>query len=482
MDEPQRYSILLFHSTCCYFDDTVKLNARLEDQLRDLDARFIHLMTIRRCCSYYLQLDPPRSAICAATYRKVRDWLAKKVEGLFLLEDYLPSDCEPIPLPCDWDSLANAEFRGMHMWGVIEASLAARLQWDGSRPCRGQTGDEAWEAALQLLAAACDSTVAVDRFLDIMRPTHCILFNGHFFLERVMLERCRLHGVQTIAVENSTFANRKHYSLTGAAGNQNELRGTGGDLSKVRRLSDAQSSRVREFFERKLFGLNGVIPLPPPSISHKRDVGLADDRPVLLFLAQVPHDSVMVADAACFKGQIDAIDWLLEAFSSELASYNLLIRLHPGGEKSAMREDVLSSRYPSGFLSSNVRVFAGQECNTYDLMRIADAGITFTSQAGLEFLSLMKPLITLGNAYYSGHGFTFDVRRSAALKCVLISVLENPVLDADIERRIETFLYHLVFEYLVPIDRAAGMVTPKGESMIRNILCGRHRLHGIPPA
>jgi hypothetical protein len=477
-----RPTVLLFHTTCCYFHDTLRLNARLEAQLPDQSISFLHLLTSGDSCTYFYQLRPQTKAQCSSVRSRALEWLLGKSASVHCLEEFYSIDEDPITAPLDIQALVSTEFRGLNMWAVIKASLAALHQWHDVDGCLRSASASEWSATLELLRAACKALLAIDEFLARYAPTHCLLFNGLFFLERIMLERCRKRGIQVIATESSTFADRKHFSLSGAVGNRNDLRGIGTDVSYARRLLPIEKRHLDSFFSAKLSGQNSVIAQGHSHISSKGDLGIPRDMPVVLFLGQVPHDSVMVSDANAFPQQAVVIETLIELFSNSLAFSHLIVRLHPGGEITSMRDDVLARMFPETRPRSNVTVFRGLDCNTYDLMRLADVAITSTSQAGLEFLWLKKPLITLGAAYYAGHGFTLDVQHPEGLEPALRRALTDEFMTPETKCRIDVFLHYLVFEYLVPIDRESGAVTEAGVSMIANLIYGRHRLHGISEA
>ena len=445
---------------------------------------FLHLLTSGASCTYFHQLQPPTIAECARVRGCAADWLQQNTSLFYRLEDYYsaPGDSPPFT-PASPNELLSAEFNGLNMWAVIRPSLGALFQWDDVETGVQHATPTEWSSIVELFKAACASLIALEKFLAEQRPTHCILFNGFFYLERLMVESCRKATVQVIGTESSTFADRKHYSTTGVAGNRNELRGLGAELAYARALLYHEQTRLEQFFAEKLQGGNGTIPQPPSSIRFKADLGIDASTRLALFLGQVPHDSVMLSDAMAFRTQTEAISALFDLFSKPpLSSMHLAVRLHPGGEITSMRQDVMAERLSETHPMKNVTVFRGVECNTYDLMQLADAAITFTSQAGLEFLWLKKPLITLGPAYYAGHGFTIDVQRRETLLSALKHALSGNYVTPDVKRRIDVFLYALVFEYLVPINRAQGSVQDDGVVMIANLLSGRHRLYGVSRA
>ena len=87
--------------------------------------------------------------------------------------------------------------------------------------------------------------------------------------------------------------------------------------------------------------------------------------------------------------------------------------------------------------------------NTQQLIERSAAVITVNSTVGIEAMLHLKPVITLGDAFYAVPGLVRPYRRDVELADMLEQSVERPV-DRDL---IEHFLYFLRYDYLVPLDR-----------------------------
>jgi len=87
--------------------------------------------------------------------------------------------------------------------------------------------------------------------------------------------------------------------------------------------------------------------------------------------------------------------------------------------------------------------------STQELIEKSAAVVTVNSTVGIEAMLHLKPVITLGDAFYAVPGLVQTCRGSGNPGAALEEVLERPV-DRDL---FEHFLYFLRYDYLVPLDR-----------------------------
>lgn len=113
-------------------------------------------------------------------------------------------------------------------------------------------------------------------------------------------------------------------------------------------------------------------------------------------------------------------------------------------------------------------------------MLAADVAITSSSQAGLEFLSLHKPLILLGKAFYAGLPGTISPHSYSGLAEAIddLAHKDSPLRSFD-KGVVDSYIYQYINDYLVPFDRQVGRFTAAGFRMIENIILGRNRLFGL---
>jgi capsular polysaccharide export protein len=90
-----------------------------------------------------------------------------------------------------------------------------------------------------------------------------------------------------------------------------------------------------------------------------------------------------------------------------------------------------------------------KSASTQDLIRKCAAVITVNSTVGIEAMLQLKPVVTLGEAFYAVSGLVRPCGAKGDLGAVLCDAIETPP-DREL---IEHFLYFLRYDYLVPLDR-----------------------------
>ncbi|MEZ3115663.1 hypothetical protein RYH80_07005 [Halobaculum sp. MBLA0147] len=107
----------------------------------------------------------------------------------------------------------------------------------------------------------------------------------------------------------------------------------------------------------------------------------------------------------------DHNEWVFETIDAfEDRDDQLIVKTHPAEKVRGTNQGVgslIDARYDS--LPSSVTVLPPEtEINTYDLIDFTDVTLAMTSTAGLESAYKGNPVIAVGDAHYTGKGFTHD--------------------------------------------------------------------------
>ena len=460
-------TVLLLQSTCCYFDDTVKLNDLLARELVARGAIPIHILTDGTPCTYFMELDEPREAECARRHARARHALATTNQvPVMLLADYVARTKDNAL--SDWSTLVAStplgaiEYREIQLWETVKGSVAAYAQWlelpdDPER----LTGSER-TLVIQFMKAAVGYTLALEALFDEMGPSHLLVFNGLYYLERIASDLANRRGIRVVVTESSCFRDRKYYvNVSDGDGGRQGFASEVKHRMETGALSEDEKDLLARYMLNVYDGSNNWIVQRPPGRDVRSYLRIPPQRRIATFFGQVPHDSVITYGRPSYLPMYKAARQTMDLLAAR-RDWHLIVRLHPGGVNSAMREDLLASRLGQENLPRNVSLVIGRQLNTYDVMRASDLGITVCSQAGLEILSMHKPIVVLGDPIYAGLGVTFDVCQEDMYEAVLDYALANSVPDGKWCDRVDQMLYHLIFRYLVPVNRVAGAFDKDG--------------------
>ena len=302
------------------------------------------------------------------------------------------------------------------------------------------------------------------KVLEIEKPCTVIVSQGADTSNRILVELARKQSIQTIAYENSFIKDLIFLDeASGMICNRHSLARNSWDRIKATELSPDQKIQLDNYIK----SFNKTIPQGDNNgsiHSIKERLGISENKKIALYIGQVYLDSVIIIDSYAYHNPIDFILQSAELFSKQ-EDYYLVIRLHPREFKAfdlkGNQLDLLSNNLTYKKLQEsninqyeNIKIIHDFSINTYDLMDIADFGITICSQAGLEMLYKKKPLIVAGDAFYARKGFTYEITLPETYPAILKKVMDNPNLTKRQQLDIDKFMYYMLFEYLYPRDIA----------------------------
>lgn len=133
------------------------------------------------------------------------------------------------------------------------------------------------------------------------------------------------------------------------------------------------------------------------------------EKPYFLFPLNVPEDAQLVLRAPTYRDLLSICSQISNVLPY---GFNLLIKEHPG--------------HPGMFDYGQLKQFLKKHRNIKfvpariqlkgDLLRKSTALITINSTSGFEALIAGKPVMTLGDSFYRGHGLTVDVDKPSDLQ------------------------------------------------------------------
>lgn len=152
--------------------------------------------------------------------------------------------------------------------------------------------------------------------------------------------------------------------------------------------------------------------LPETDAQQLRDqLGIVDGKPTAVLFGHVDWDSTaLVSDAnTIFEGFSAWVEKTVKYFA-EQPSLQLIIRPHPLETKLGSigrLAHLVREMFPQ--LPPNVVILeADAPVNSYSLMRLADLGMVYMTDAGYEMVLRGRPVISAGNAKFVNCGITYD--------------------------------------------------------------------------
>ncbi|MEK6222394.1 MAG: hypothetical protein N2D54_09100 [Chloroflexota bacterium] len=181
----------------------------------------------------------------------------------------------------------------------------------------------------------------------------------------------------------------------------------------------------------------------------KEKLGL-DNRPIVMLAANVIGDSLTLGRQV-FSGSMTA--WLGKVLNyfAETDEVQFLLRAHPG-ERNLEGPgviDVANEILPD--TPEHFRLLGPDApVNTYDLIKIADLGMTYTTTVGMEMAMSGLPVIVVGETHYRGKGFTMDPESWEDFEMMLAETLKAPEKLKPTEEKIQEawhYAYRFFFDY-----------------------------------
>ena len=181
-------------------------------------------------------------------------------------------------------------------------------------------------------------------------------------------------------------------------------------------LSIDENKRLNAYMSDRAEGSRNKERLFTKSIDETNDLrkilNLPDDKLVWGVFTHVNWDALFTTTKASDSFFNDATRWAIETIKqgSKIPEIIWVIKIHPGekifGSAYGIKQAVLDQ---FSTLPSNIRLITPEsDINTYALLSIMDGGVTIHGTVGLEIAMCGLPVIINGQAFYSGHGFTYD--------------------------------------------------------------------------
>jgi SAM-dependent methyltransferase len=258
----------------------------------------------------------------------------------------------------------------------------------------------------------------------------------------------------------SGYADFLHYFSASESTNESGLRGVSKiqwQKIKTTSLTDSENRRLDDYMYNRYFkGASTDLilkSLPESPEELKRKLHIDNDNPTVALFAHVNWDAVLGNRAMLFD---NANQWVVESVKkmSEIKDVNWIIKMHPGEVSDGTlftTYDVIQKEFDS--IPDHIKIIRNDtEINTYGLYQLVDAGITVLGTAGTELPLFGKPIITTGEAHFSGKGFSIDSKSKTEYFSLLENIRKIKPLTEEQVRIARRYAYYYFIQRQIPLN------------------------------
>lgn len=335
----------------------------------------------------------------------------------------------------------------------------------------------------------------LDGLLDAVQPAALFFWNGSGLAASVAEQLARPRGIPILFGENGYLPNTLQLDAEGVNAFSSIGRGISLEEIRSRSYSDAERHELEALIQAYRRGqLPRVVPpargrVRPSLLAYlvqawedwrERDPPIRANRLIakecsvlperfVFFPLQVASDSQLTIHSPLYGNRLDlAIADLDRAVREVDPGLGLVVKLHPADVKKTDYDPVVRA------LPGLVWVRGG---DVRAILRHAECLVTVNSTVGIEGMIFGKPVITLGNNFYSREGLVHPVRERSELAIRLAQALRQPP-NADLIQQYLRYLYFVAFVRGHWRDHSPASVGNLAERMITMIRHARRTSAG----
>lgn len=315
------------------------------------------------------------------------------------------------------------------------------------------------------------NTYVANEAIEKFKPVSVFSSHGVYVDYSPPILLAYLRGIKALCW-SSGFKDFLHYFTVPKKPNKLEFRGITEEQWKKRLeapLTEEENKLLDAYIHHRFNKgnkrdfLNVSLPESPETLRKK--LGIDNGKKVACLFCHVSWDLSFDLSKMIFD---NANQWLTESMNAVfgITDVNWIIRVHPG-------EKVSGSLYTNDdFIRENFRhipehvriLWSDSEINSLGLYELLDVGITLFGTMGAELPILGKPVISGGEAHFSGKGFTIDAKSREEYFELLRNISQIPKLTQDKIEIARKYGYSYFIQRQIPIN-----VIKKDEGHFGNI-------------
>lgn len=182
-------------------------------------------------------------------------------------------------------------------------------------------------------------------------------------------------------------------------------------------------------------------------------------KPMLFVPLQTPHDGTMWWPNTVINSPGELVRLIVDEATPE---WFPVFKKHP-------RDNTPLDAYAYSAHAGNYALI--DQGNIHDLIAASSGVALINSTVGLEALARGHRVLTLGDSFYSGEGWTEDVRSADDLPAGLQRLAQYPRVEGEDLERLHRFLHWILYTYLA--DFTKPRLNVRYEVALREAACSR---------
>jgi hypothetical protein len=286
------------------------------------------------------------------------------------------------------------------------------------------------ESAL-IICEATNNFFKVNNFDKVVTP------NGKFIQSGISVQLSELYKINFYTWDLFLQQSASIFSKNNIAHDQ-KIDDLWGEIG-LQDLSELKIKKVSDFYNLQSKSLNTPFKYYDSNIVEnfldiKKELSLNSDSKLITLFTNVEWDSTAMGQNLAY---IDMFDWVTSVIDFVISEKNidLIVRAHPGESKvpsELKSRSVICERILGKYkkLPNHIKLIdSNSNLSSYSLAKISNISMVYTSTLGLEFALMgIKPWIA-ATPYYSGKGFSVDVKSHDEFVKLVQSENINSTLD-----------------------------------------------------
>ena len=382
-------------------------------------------------------------------------------------------------LTMDADTLHDASVANLRLWPLCRSEMLAFLltrgNWQDAVHLKDDRAlfDKAWAEDRETLARNMGvASYWLNHWLDLrdtlFKQHVCCVFSGSMTYARTLMELLRRSPTQVFVME-STFTGNDYVFEEMYHPVANNLGVKHPNLRRLRRRPELEEPDQydREVIKarNKVFEARNKNVTQPPAGALPT---FPEPRPLVLIAGQVCNDFSLIEDGFPYVGSIPVYRDLILGLLERTAC-NIVFKAHPWEHKkanlrSARTFEALTRLVLDLPAEKRARILLVEDVNLPALIRDSDHFITLCSQAAIEaaLLGGLRPVV-VGQAFYSGAGFTTDC---PDIDSAVAAVRDGAgLLDLEGFKALDRFLVDMLQNGTVSVNNSG--ITRTAELLVR---------------